>query len=578
MTAHAAIAAVPKTGSPDRSLLQNLLVTRAAYVIGASEDPEAFDPRGENGDVVVQLIGYNGHWFWYDEADSTTGHDGETCIVTSATGGRYKVNGVDLLITHVISKTLTTPPDPDDVDEEERPSDGDAYIVPAAATGDWSTWENSIAVWSEPRREWMRILPKPGWFVWIAGDDADTAYHYDSVQAEWISGLGGGLSSENSVPLSAIIGCAASLTIRVQNQTTYAPPGSRKTGATPTMPLGGTASNINDDDDATSGVSSALGNLTGAAVGDRIVARLALAATTDLIAIEARGALGSATSSANAMGLYYSTDGGSSWTQAGSGFTLSTASQNVQRTGTFNGVTDIALITEAKNWASNTNELAGLNAYDATVVASVGDSYIIASNSFGIFSGQSTKLAVCEVEDSFAIYTPANGDRVFDVASNFAVQFNGSAWVSAGGTLIDQAFTRNRGTTDTGTGGTGSKYTYSDSAAPTTLHDHRREVTGILFTAKATGNPIKLDYQAEVTVNNDLIVVAVFRDNETNAIDWVPFDMQRLASNLNWVKVSFRFDALDADEHTYRVYVMYPTSGAVSAMNARLTELFEFAA
>src|SRR5690349_12339273 len=109
MTAHDAIAAVPKTGQPNRTLLQALLVSRLAYIVGADENPQDFDPRGEDGSPVTQVIGYNGLWFWLVESDATTGHDGVTCIVTTATGGRYKVTGVDLLITHVISKTVTMP-------------------------------------------------------------------------------------------------------------------------------------------------------------------------------------------------------------------------------------------------------------------------------------------------------------------------------------------------------------------------------------------------------------------------------------------------------------------------------------
>ena len=205
MTAHAAIAAVPKTTAPNRALLQSALVSRYAYVIWDSEDPQDFDPRGEDGTPLTHYILYNGLIFKLDEADATTGHDGTTCIVTSATGGRYKIVGVDLLITHVLSKTLTTPPSPDD---SPPPTNGDAYLVPAASTGDWASKEDYIAVWVEARREWFYIAPKPGWFVWIAGATADTAYHYDSVQAAWISGLGGGLADADSVPISALLWAA----------------------------------------------------------------------------------------------------------------------------------------------------------------------------------------------------------------------------------------------------------------------------------------------------------------------------------------------------------------------------------
>lgn len=443
MTAHPAIAAVPKTGAPSRALLQALLVTRVAIVLGDAESPDAFDPRGEDGAIATHVIGYRGVWFWLDEADATTGHDGVTCIVTAATGGRYKATGIDLLITHVKSKTLVTPPDPDDVDEEARPVNGDSYLIPVAATGAWANKTNWIATWVEARREWFLITPKPGWFVWLAGATQDIAYHYDSVQAAWITGLGGGLQAASSVPLSAIIGTKASLILKVENDTAYAPPGSRKTGATPAMPKGGTATAINDNDDATSAVTGALGNLSGASVADRIVARLTLAAATNLIAIEARGVLGSVASSADAMGLYWSANNGAAWTQAGAGFTLGVGAANVMRTGAFAGVTDIALVTEAKNWAAATNTLGGLNAFDATVTAAVGDAWIIAPNPIGIFAGKTNQVAICETVNTLTMYQPSAGDFVFSKAVGRNLQFRDGAWLSATGRFRTQitAFT-----------------------------------------------------------------------------------------------------------------------------------------
>lgn len=433
MTAHPAIAAVPKTGTPSRALLQALLVTRVAIVLGDAESPGAFDPRGEDGAIATHVIGYRGVWFWLDEADATTGHDGVTCIVTAATGGRYKATGIDLLITHVKSKTLTTPPDPDDIDEEARPVNGDSYLIPVAATGAWANKTNSIATWVEARREWFLVSPKPGWFVWLAGATQDIAYHYDSVQAAWITGLGGGLQADASVPLSALIGAKASFILKVENDTAYAPPGSRKTGATPAMPKGGTATAINDNDDATSAVTGALGNLSGASVADRIVARLTLAAATNLIAIEARGVLGSVASSANAMGLYWSANNGAAWTQAGTGFTLGTVAANVMRTGAFAGVTDIALITEAKNWAADNNTLGGLNAFDATVTTAVGDAWIIGPNPIGIFAGKTNQVAICEAVNTLKIYQPSAGDFVWNKAIGRNIQFRDGAWLSATG-------------------------------------------------------------------------------------------------------------------------------------------------
>lgn len=52
----------------------------------------------------------------------------------------------------------------DRADPPASPSDGDRYIVPAAATGAWTGWQNSVALWTDGA--WMRLPPRPGWMAW----------------------------------------------------------------------------------------------------------------------------------------------------------------------------------------------------------------------------------------------------------------------------------------------------------------------------------------------------------------------------------------------------------------------------
>jgi len=222
MTDHPAIAAVPVSGTPDRSLLQALLVGRFSYVFGDAEDPTAFVPTGAGGSVTL-VLGYQGKWFWFDPADTTTAHDGVTCIVTAGSpGNRYKVFGLDILITSVISHSETAPP--------VTPDYGDAYRVAAAATGDWSGHDDEIAVWTT-REEWEFITPKPGWIVWTLGtapSGYDIAYHYDSAQGEWLAGFPGQIHPDQTIPQSAVINFGKFFI--VEDQTTNAPP------ATPNIP------------------------------------------------------------------------------------------------------------------------------------------------------------------------------------------------------------------------------------------------------------------------------------------------------------------------------------------------------
>lgn len=570
MTAHAAIAASPKAGTPNRALMQAMLVSRVAYILASGEDPQAFDPRGEDGSPLTQVIGYNGLWFWLDEADSTTGHDGTTCIVTTATGGRYKVTNVDLLITSVKSKTVDEAPDPDDVDEEARPSNGDAYIVPAAATGaDWATHEGDIAVWVEARREWFYIAPKPGWFVSIPGDTRDFVYRYDSVQADWIMG-DGSTPALSTIPLSALIGFGLG-PVRVQNQTTYAPPGSRQTNGTPTSPLGGTASNINDNSDSTSATSGSIGNKSGASIADRIAARISYPAAVDLIAIECRGLLGSVASSSNAMGLYYSTDNGSNWTQAGSGFTLSTSAQTILRTGTFDDVTDIALVTEAKNWGSNSHTVGGLNGFDATVDVAVGDAYIIGPTAIGVLAGHEGKVAICEVADTLTVYTPQSGNRVFDISLGTEIRWNGTAWVSPTA-IVDYKTTGILVAAAQDAVGS-TIYSYNNGTGPTTSNLQTVAAT-LAFAAKKSGAVLEVEFRGSInavidggtlgsSVSDRGVVAALFRDSETNAIDWFKANVSG-ATPEGPMSLKFLVTTSDDDEHTYTVGLLFYVTGGTS--------------
>lgn len=59
-------------------------------------------------------------------------------------------------LRQVISVSVLTPP--------SNPSKGDAYIVPAGATGDWALHVNSIAYWFDER--WLFIVPQTGFRIY----------------------------------------------------------------------------------------------------------------------------------------------------------------------------------------------------------------------------------------------------------------------------------------------------------------------------------------------------------------------------------------------------------------------------
>ena len=63
--------------------------------------------------------------------------------------------------------------------------DGDAYIVPAGATGDWAGQENSFAVYDNGG--WLYLTPRRGWRVWIE-DENDYATF---ASGRWVHALSG---------------------------------------------------------------------------------------------------------------------------------------------------------------------------------------------------------------------------------------------------------------------------------------------------------------------------------------------------------------------------------------------------
>ena len=61
----------------------------------------------------------------------------------------------------VLDRDLSVPP--------PAPAAGDAYIVAAAASGDWSGREGQLAVWRD--NAWYFHQPREGWRVWVRDED-----------------------------------------------------------------------------------------------------------------------------------------------------------------------------------------------------------------------------------------------------------------------------------------------------------------------------------------------------------------------------------------------------------------------
>lgn len=103
----------------------------------------------------------------------------------------------------VKSMTTTAPPG--------SPANGDAYIVPAGATGAWASQTNKIAAWQ--RSAWAFYTPKNGWQVYNQTDGGDYLYNGSAwvlqgsqklnVPQDYISGLKMVWNSGTSISISS---------------------------------------------------------------------------------------------------------------------------------------------------------------------------------------------------------------------------------------------------------------------------------------------------------------------------------------------------------------------------------------
>jgi hypothetical protein len=193
------------TKTYDADLLRPALVRRTMYTFALAEDPETFVAL-VNG-AIPNAIAWNNTIFWLDEADTTTPHDGVTVIRTSD-DYCYKVEDIDMRRRSVLSFTTTAPP--------VSPSVGDSYLVPAGATGAWSSHQDDIATYTP--RGW--VFEVPGLGRQLQDEEVDGMLRYSATG--WVYGYGTQAFDDDSIPYSASLGWGNRLI--VENQSTTTPP------------------------------------------------------------------------------------------------------------------------------------------------------------------------------------------------------------------------------------------------------------------------------------------------------------------------------------------------------------------
>lgn len=211
--AHEAIAALPVSpGLADAALIRAMCTRRFAYCLAASESATGFvalDPA--SGTVPLYLI-QSSVMFRYDSTDSTTVHDGVTCLVSSD-GKRFKSDSIGIPYSVLTKGTVAQP---------VSPSVGDNYLIPAAATGtDWSGKDNQIGLYTQSG--WHFAAFPIGRLLYVKDE---TAQYHRNAAGVWTAGVGSLTLGTNAAPSTSITGAGAAFVRKIENQTTNTAPAS----------------------------------------------------------------------------------------------------------------------------------------------------------------------------------------------------------------------------------------------------------------------------------------------------------------------------------------------------------------
>lgn len=209
-TNHEAVAALPVGLDVEKDLLRDCIVRRTPYPLASDEDAQQLVAEDPASGAVILVLTQNGRLYPLDPLDTTTVHDGTTCLVSND-NYRYKLD--DLRVPRsVLDKDLTEPP--------ADPAIGDAYLLYGSPAGDWAEFSSGqVVVYTS--RGWEGITLSIG--AQIYAEDEDVFYHLD-VNGDWLEGFGINALPDASVAPRKMIGSLGWLHPVVENQTTNAPP------------------------------------------------------------------------------------------------------------------------------------------------------------------------------------------------------------------------------------------------------------------------------------------------------------------------------------------------------------------
>lgn len=114
----------------------------------------------------------------------------------------------------VLSRSVTAQP--------VTPASGDRYLIPVAATGtDWAGKDGKVGIYKGSR--WFFAAIPVGRLLYV---EDETAFYHRNVLGVWTAGVGSVAIGANSLNITNMLGAKASFVVKVENQTTNAPPAS----------------------------------------------------------------------------------------------------------------------------------------------------------------------------------------------------------------------------------------------------------------------------------------------------------------------------------------------------------------
>jgi len=205
MPTHEALTTYVDAAAVAKGDVRSLDVERYPYIMATANESQSL--TADSGSTEIKHLIYNGWLFARDDTDTTTAHDGVTCLVSSD-GIRFLKEDVGL--PKSVLDITNTPPG--------SPTAGDAYIIDTSPTGAWASNAKYVTVYTA--RGWVYIAPAIGMLMRV--EDVTGYYHY-SEGGSWTAGIdnGSGLVDDSVYPNALLYPTGIP---PVENQTTNTPP------------------------------------------------------------------------------------------------------------------------------------------------------------------------------------------------------------------------------------------------------------------------------------------------------------------------------------------------------------------